>query len=126
MFVFLQLGLSCYSRRLLVVGSWNDSQAACKADGAHLWTINSHEEWNTIFVKTAHNLHLLLSGEESEFHGFFDPLLSTHFFIGLIRPNPRKLDELQVRAYSVINFILLCLNDIHVTHAMLSSLSVGC
>ena len=95
---FFQFGLSCYARRYLINGSWNNAQAVCESIGSHLWTINSHEEWNGIFVKTAKNLRLFFSFDESEFQGFFDPLISTHFFIGLIRPNPRKLAELQVRA----------------------------
>ena len=100
MSVFLQLGMSCYLPRYLEDGSWDESQAVCETNGSHLWTVNSHEEWNAIFAKTSRNLDLYFSGKEAESHGFFDPLVSTVFFIGLIRPNPRKLDELQVGTYS--------------------------
>ena len=100
----LQFGMSCYLPHFLPVGSWDDSQVICNNHTSYLWTIGSHEEWNYIFAKTSSNLHRYYSGEDSRSDGIFDPLLSTHFFIGLIRPDPGKLDIKEVSAYIIHYF----------------------
>ena len=88
--------MSCYLPSFLHVASWNDAKAICNSNNSNLWTIGSHEEWNYIFAKTSTNLDRFYSRNNSDAEGVFDPLLSTHFFIGLIRPDPGKLDVKQV------------------------------
>ena len=93
--------MSCYLPRFLHVASWNDAQTFCNNNNSSLWTIGSHEEWNYIFAKTSTNLNRYYSRDDSDSDGIFDPLLSTHFFIGLIQPDPEQLDARQVSAYII-------------------------
>ena len=78
----MQFGSSCYLTVNLYKGSWNDSQAVCAKIGSHLWTINSHEEWKSVFTKTLQNLASEVGNAVS---GIFDPALSPHTFIGLVQ-----------------------------------------
>ena len=97
--------MSCYLPRFLPDGSWNDSQVVCNNHGSYLWTIGSHEEWHYIFRKTTKNLYRYYRGNNSNSDGIFDPLLSTHFFIGLVRPNPGQIDVKQVSVHDLSNYL---------------------
>ena len=40
---------SSYCIYRLVSLSWDEAHAHCQQDNAHLWSINSHEEWEILF-----------------------------------------------------------------------------
>ena len=85
-FYFWQFGMSCYSPAYLLSGSWADAQSACEENDAHLWTINSHEEWTNVYTKQWANVPNSLTGRSRTLIGaIFDPLVARHFFIGLIK-----------------------------------------
>ena len=76
--------MSCYVPAYLPNGSWSDAQAACEERNSHLWTINSHEEWDNVFTKKWNNVpDDLVRPSRTIVGAIFDPLLAPHFFIGL-------------------------------------------
>ena len=86
-----------------MLGSWDRAQKRCHDRGAHLWSINSHEEFYHIFTKTHGTLeeHILnftdpLDDMSSKRHVIFDPSVSPHVFIGLIQETPRKSHTIKV------------------------------
>ena len=67
--------------------SWKAAQDVCGEADDHLWTINSHEEFENVFTKEWSNLlDDFLESSSKIAGGIFDPLVSQHFFIGLIQP----------------------------------------
>ena len=76
--------MSCYVPVYLPIGSWTDAQAACEERSSHLWTINSHEEWDNVFTKKLTHVPDDFVGQPRTILGaIFDPLVAPHFFIGL-------------------------------------------
>ena len=37
--------------------SWNDGNSECRRNGYELWSVNSHEEWDTVYEKLAFYLN---------------------------------------------------------------------
>ena len=66
------------------IGSWLDAEATCEAEGGHLWSINSYDEWWNIYQTTT-----TASMYESGLHQNTTYLLivSALLFIGLRKDN---------------------------------------
>ena len=56
--------------------SWDTAERECQKDGGHLWSVNSHKEWDVIF-----NYGIYMWKTTVDKH--FDPMDGTHFFIGM-------------------------------------------
>ena len=88
--------MSCYDPAHLSLGSWMDAQNACQMKGAHLWTINSHEEWYNVYTKRWIHVPASVTGQARPFDGaIFDPLVARHFFIGLLHATQSGAKEVQ-------------------------------
>ena len=44
-----QFRYSCYTLHRLEAASWTDASHSCGLYGSHLWTINTHAEWNYVY-----------------------------------------------------------------------------
>ena len=63
-------------------GSWQEAEALCNRDGAHLWSINSHTEWNMIYNSVG--LPIEEAGLDAMSNGTVLILTSPLVFIGLL------------------------------------------
>ena len=65
-----------------------DAEEECVNHGAHLWSINSHREWNDIFLILG-SVKRMIFDDNSRFkrHSF----VSFFFFIGMVRINENTI-----------------------------------
>ena len=63
--------------------SWTDAELFCSNIGGHLWSINSHEEWEQLYDHRATTIYDDYRSDLN--HERFDPMYYEQSFIGLIR-----------------------------------------
>ena len=93
-FLFTQYKDSCYFAEYLHTASWHEAESLCNnKHGGHLWAVNSHEEWDAVFTKDI-KYHPYYAHDGSRNHLHFDPVTSTHFYVGKYA-NSRKVRTLK-------------------------------
>ena len=79
--MFLQWYGNCYWQVLPGRYSWDTAEQECQKGGGHLWSVNSHKEWDAIFNYGAYMMRfaVVIQGHSD----YFDPMDGTHFFLGM-------------------------------------------
>ena len=107
LFHSLKFQFSCYSFGHLRNGSWDNAELSCNKRGAHLWSINSHEEFYHLLRKEQYDKTHFTKKDNYKVSytrynvGRFDPGHAHHFYIGLAQSNTRHQHTVKVVHYIV-------------------------
>ena len=61
--------------------SWDTAEDECQKGQGHLWTVNSHKEWDALFTYGIYMKGYKVSKPGYSQH--FDPMDGIHFFLGM-------------------------------------------
>ena len=94
---------SLYYQQKSKLGSWRQAEGFCKKFGAHLWSINSYTEGNTIFDNFGiYNFETQLSTYSKGTVKLFE---TTLIFIGLRRAANQVRYLTQIKGLYVANYM---------------------